>query len=272
MHNKLNELKRILRECGRVTVAFSSGVDSTFLLKVASDTLPKENVLAVVITSEFSPKKELDEAVSFCSKENIKCVQIEGHPLSSEDVSKNPKDRCYHCKKLMFSKIKDLDEAKGSVVLEGSNVDDLSDYRPGMKAVKELSIRSPLMEAGLTKAEIRALSKELNLKTWDKPSAACLASRVAYGERLTKDKLEKVEKAEDILHENGFKQVRVRFHENNGSSIARIELMQSDIVRFLELQNEDSIAEKIKNLGFTYVTIDCFGYRMGSMNEAIDTN
>lgn len=281
MHNKLAELKRILQECGRVTVAFSSGTDSTFLLKVAIDTLGTENVLAVTMASCFMPEREIKEAKEFCESQGINHEIIEVDVLSIPEISSNPADRCYYCKKNIFSRIIDLSSKHNiSTVLEGANADDTSDYRPGMRAVKELCVKSPLLEAGLTKSEIRAMAKELSLYNYNKPSAACLASRISYGDRITAEKLKMVEKAEEYLAEAGFSKYRVRLHEINQDScyIARIELSLKEdmelLISLMKQENSDTsdnarVFKKIKELGFAYVTLDMFGYRMGSMNEIL---
>ena len=268
MVNKLDELKRILRECGRVTVAFSSGVDSTFLLKVARDTLLRENVTAVTIASAFTKSSELSEAISFCKQNDIYHEIIDVNVLAIPEIRSNPENRCYICKKMIFEQI--IKGSKGYTVCEGSNVDDMSDYRPGMQAIKELNVKSPLKEAGLTKAEIRAFSKELNLHTWDKPSAACLASRLAYGEEITLEKLKCVDRAEEKLLKYGFSQFRVRAHGEIENLIARIELTAQDMQRVISNENiRNEISDCIKEEGFRFVTLDLSGYRMGSMNEML---
>lgn len=269
MHNKLKELKRILVECGRVSVAFSSGVDSTFLLKVARDTLGKENVIAMTVDSCFIPRKEIKEAEEFCRQQDINLNVISVDVLKLDEVKSNPVDRCYFCKKNIFTQIKEA--STGYVVCEGSNVDDMSDYRPGMRAINELSVRSPLKEAGLTKADIRALSKELLLNTWNKPSMACLASRIAYNEEITSTKLSKVEMAEDYLEELGFSKYRVRIHGEENKLLARIELSEDDMnTVFSNRALIGSINDKLKEIGFSYIALDMGGYRVGSMNEVIN--
>lgn len=279
MREKYNQLKRILTEYGKVAVAYSSGVDSTFLLKVARDTLGRDNVLAVTVNSDFLTSGELAQTKTFVDDNEINHIVINVSPLSIKEIVDNPPDRCYFCKKEIFSQIirhsREYFYGCDIKVLEGSNIDDLSDYRPGMKAIAELSnvVRSPLKEAGLTKAEIRELSKELELSTWDKPSAACLASRIAYGDTITVEKLRLVEEAEKIVKGAGYLQSRVRIHGKDDKYIARIEIMQSDIVGFISDEaTRNDIYDRIKKLGFAYVTLDLGGYRMGSMNETININ
>ena len=213
IQQKLQHLKEYLRSLGCVAVAFSSGVDSTFLLKVAHDVLG-DNVIAVTATSSLFPKREADEAASFCIANGIKQLTVVFNEFDIPEFRENPTNRCYLCKSELFKKIISLaKENETAYVCEGSNVDDMGDYRPGMKAVAELSIKSPLRECGLCKDEIRALSKEMGLSTWDKPSFACLASRFVYGEEINEKKLSMVEKAEEFLLDVGFKQFRVQFRK-----------------------------------------------------------
>ena len=272
---KFDKLKNILRECGSVTVAFSSGVDSTFLVKTAREVLGKEKVLAITVASAFIPANELMEAEEFCIKNDINHKILKFDVLSDDEITANPYNRCYICKKAIFSMIKETVEELGfseTVICEGSNIDDTGDYRPGMQAIKELGIKSPLMEAGLSKSDIRMLSKEMNLNTWNKPSAACLASRCAYDERITEEKLKMVEKAEDYLKSKGFSQLRVRIHGND-SYIARIELSNEELIKFVSELNDSGVKSEvydyIKELGFSYITLDLKGYRVGSMNEIL---
>ncbi len=258
---KIQTLENCVRSTvGGIAVAFSYGVDSTFLLKFAHDILGDE-VVAVTVRSPFVPSEEIDGSINFCKKEGIKQIIIDADILSSEDVCSNPPDRCYICKKYIFSQITSAAELAGIInVYEGTNADDINDYRPGMKALDELCVQSPLIYAELTKAEIRALSEELNLPTSSKPSFACLATRIAVGEQITKEKLQMVEKAESFLHKNGFYQVRVRVHGN----IARIETEKPDILRLASLADETSAY--LKDLGFKFVSLDLSGYKTGSMN------
>ena len=258
--SKLDDLKKNLRGLGKVAVAFSGGVDSTFLLKVAHEVLG-EKVLALTAASNFVPRKELDATKNFCAAEKIRQIIFVADVLNIAGVKENPVDRCYLCKRALFENFLRLaEENKISAVIEGSNVDDASDYRPGMKALAELKIKSPLCSVGLSKAEIRALSREMNLPTWNKPSMACLASRFVYGETLTEKNLAMVEAAEDFLSSAGFNQLRVRVH----GKIARIEILPEDFAAVINLR--EKISARLKSLGFEYVTLDLQGYRVGSMN------
>ena len=262
---KLERLRERLRVVGSAVVAFSSGVDSTFLLRVAHEELG-ERVVAVTARSHTFPKRELDEAAAFCRAEGVRHEVIDSEELDIPGFAENPPDRCYHCKRELFGRLLAFALENGlAAVLEGSNIDDDGDYRPGRRAIRELGIVSPLHEAGLTKAEIRALSREMGLPTSDKPSFACLASRFPYGERITAATLARVEKAEQWLLDAGFgmRQLRVRSH----GDMARIEVPSDDIPRLAARAAE--IAAAFKDLGFAYVTLDLLGYRTGSMNETL---
>ena len=262
---KLKKLQDYLRSLESVAVAFSSGVDSTFLLKVAKDTLG-DKVMAVTAQSCSFPKRELKEAIAFCEKEGIIHVICESEELSIEGFAQNPKNRCYLCKKELFEKIQKIAADNGmKAIVEGSNLDDNGDYRPGLQAVAELGIKSPLREALLNKEEIRTLSKEMGLPTWDKQSFACLSSRFVYGETISEEKLGMVDKAEQLLLDMGFHQVRVRIL----GDIARIEVLPDEIAKLVEGENREKIYSYLKQLGFAYVTLDLGGYRMGSMNETL---
>ncbi|MGN1411892.1 MAG: ATP-dependent sacrificial sulfur transferase LarE [Oscillospiraceae bacterium] len=263
MQDKLHILKEYLSNLESVAVAFSNGVDSTFLLKVAHDVL-QSKVIAITVNLNSFPETELFKSIEFCNQESIKQVTIQFDELNIENFSKNPPNRCYICKKAIFSEIKKVAQTYGIFhIVEGSNLDDISDYRPGLKAIEELNIKSPLRIAQFTKSDIRKLSHEMGLNTWDKPSFACLSSRFVYGETITKEKLSMVENAEEYLLSLGLSQVRVRVHGN----MARIETFPQDFYKIVQLHEE--IYSKLKYLGFSYITLDLYGYRTGSMNETL---
>ena len=262
MNEKFENLKKYLAELDSVAVAFSGGVDSTFLLKVAHDVLG-DKVIAVTAASKSFPQRELDETKNFCRAENVRQIIFNSDELMKDAFRENSKNRCYICKRGIFEKILQIAaDNKISYVVEGSNMDDNGDFRPGMNAITELEIKSPLRHVELYKNEIRTLSREMNLPTWDKPSYACLASRFVYGEPISAEKLEMVDKAEQFLIDSGFKQIRVRIHGN----IARIEILTDAFDKFLAKNFRDEVATKFKSYGFSYVTLDLQGYRSGSMN------
>ena len=262
--SKMKKLGAILSECGSAAVAFSGGVDSTFLLAVSHEVL-KDKVTAFTARAASFPEREQNEARDFCSKRGIRQIFTDFDAFRVKGFAENPPDRCYLCKKDLFSEFLALARSEGiAAVLEGTNLDDEGDYRPGRKAIAELGIRSPLREAGFTKQEIRTLSKEMGLPTWAKPSFACLASRFVYGERIDPESLKRVEKAEQYLLDLGFSQLRVRIH---GGTLARIEVLPEEMEHLFALKNE--VFAALRSFGFTYVSMDLLGYRTGSMNERI---
>ncbi len=263
---KLAKLERIVAECGGALVAFSGGVDSTFLLSVAKDALGAR-LLAVTIAFPAVPAAEIRRARALARSLRVRHLVVRADDVADmERFRDNPPDRCYHCKKAILSKLVSIAQALGfPCILEASNVDDLGDYRPGHRAVRELGARSPLVEAGITKADIRALSKKRGLPTWNKPSAACLASRIPYGETITREKLGRIEKGEAYLAKLGFGAVRLRHH----GDLARIEVPAGEIPRLASGALRGRVAAKLKALGFRYVTFDLEGYRSGSLNEAL---
>lgn len=265
LDSKFSKLKEILVSYGSLLVAFSGGVDSTLLLKAVHDILG-DKVLAVIAASETYPPEEAKDALKFAKKLGVRHKVIKTAEFRDEKFISNPPERCYYCKKELFSKLVDIaKKEKLRCVADGSNVSDLSDFRPGEKASKELGIKSPLREAGFTKEDIRELSRQLKLSTSDKPSLACLASRIPYGTRITKEILHRIDESEKFIRKLGIRQVRVRHH----GGLARIEVEKADIADLIDGGLADKIEKKLKKLGYHYVTIDLKGYRTGSMNEAI---
>ncbi len=262
---RLETLKKYIAELGSAAVAFSGGVDSTFLLRVAHDALG-ERMMAVTAASCSFPERELNAARDFCQQEGIRHEVCASEELDIEGFSHNPPNRCYLCKRELFEKIgKIAAENQMTYILEGSNLDDNGDYRPGLQAVSELGVMSPLRACGFSKADIRCLSRYLGLKTWNKQSFACLSSRFVYGETITREKLGMVDRAEQLLLDLGFYQVRVRIHDR----IARIEVVPEEFPALLK--EREKITKAFREYGFQYVTMDLEGYRTGSMNETLKT-
>ncbi|MGH4137590.1 ATP-dependent sacrificial sulfur transferase LarE [Clostridium sp.] len=265
-NEKYNELIKYIKGLGKVVLAFSGGVDSTFLLKAAKEALG-DNLKAVTIMSPYIPKWEIAEAKQLAKEIGVNHEIIEAPIIDS--IKFNPENRCYLCKTAVFSMILSVAKDEGyNCVIDGTNFDDISDYRPGLKALKELEIKSPLLECKVTKAEIRAFSKELGLNTWDKPAYACLLTRIPYGNELKVEDFEKIENAEKYMMSIGFRAVRVRCH----GDLARIEVARNDRSKLFNEELLDTIAKEIKECGFKYITLDLQGYRVGSFNETIMKN
>lgn len=268
LSKKHERLRTTLGELGRVAIAFSGGVDSTLLAKVAHDVLGSD---MVAITAELhaTPTVELHASQAWCAQEGIRQLRINIDELSIPGYAQNPPERCYLCKRAVFQELIRAAADHGFPhVVDGSNVDDDGDYRPGMRALVELGVHSPLKMCGLNKHDVRELSQELALPTWNMPSAACLASRFAYGDTITAQKLKRVEAAEGLLHDLGFGQLRVRVHGDTGT-LARIEVPQSDLERLASPEMRTHIVEHFRTLGFVYVSLDLAGFRSGAMNETL---
>ncbi len=263
---KYENLKDSIKSYGKLAIAFSGGVDSTFLLKVSKDVIG-ENVMAITAKSISFPEREHKESEDFCKDNGIEQIIVAVDQMSIPGFKNNPPDRCYLCKKVIFENIIATANSHGiTAVAEGSNADDVTDYRPGMRAIEELKVNSPLKDAGLSKDEIRILSKRLGLPTWSKPSFACLATRFVYGEEITEEKIKMAGAAEELIFNLGFEQARCRVH----GDMARIEVPEDDIEKLMASDVRRKIAGEIKKLGFSYVSMDMQGYRTGSMNEVLD--
>jgi uncharacterized protein len=262
---KLEHLKSLLRECGRTLVAYSGGVDSAFLAKVAHDVLG-DNSLAVIADSPSLPRRELEEALEVAGQFGFPVRVIPTQEMTDENYTSNPSNRCYFCKSELFDKLTGIAKAEGwQTIIYGENASDVGDYRPGSQAASEFQVKAPLKEVGLTKAEIRELSAKLGLPTADKPQMACLSSRIPYGEPVTEEALAMIEAAENVLRDAGFFDVRVRHHKN----IARIEVGTDELPRFLDGELRESVTKALKQIGYAYVTLDLQGYRRGSANEML---
>jgi len=263
---KLERLREAFRGYGSALVAYSGGVDSTFLLKVGVETLGHDKVLGVTARSESLTDRAFEIACEIARRLDLPQVIIEYSELSIGGYADNPINRCYYCKSELFHRMKEVAEKHGlAVVVEGSNADDVGDFRPGMRASAELGMKSPLKELGFTKNEIRTLGREMGLPNWDRPSEACLASRFPYGERITEEKLRQVGEAENYIRSLGARQVRVRHH----GKVARIEVLPDDMPRLFDPAARQALVEHFKKIGFHYVTLDLQGYRTGSMNEPL---
>ncbi len=263
---KWDRLRSLLREMKLAVLAYSGGVDSSVLLRAAYEVLGP-NLIAVTAISETFPPAELEPAKSFAASLGVRHLILPTDELMRDDFSRNAPDRCYHCKQELFGKLRRIADAEGTLnILDGSNIDDLRDYRPGRKAAGEFSVRSPLAEAGLDKQEVRELARRMNMPMWDKPSLACLSSRIPYGTRITHELLKKVQAAEDIVRGFGVRQVRVRHHGDT----ARIEVEHEDLVRLAAGDVRQRIVNAFKELGYAYVCLDLEGYRTGSMNAVLE--
>lgn len=266
IEGKLDKLASILENFGRVAVAFSGGIDSTFLLAFAHEVLG-DKAMGITVSTPLIPKADLAFAIDFCKDRNIPHRVIAVDALACEEIRSNPPNRCYYCKKLDMGAIIEEASKANAIPCDGANIDDAKDYRPGLQATSELGISSPLAEAMMTKREIREQAKKMGLPNWDKPASACLASRIPYGTELDAESLERIGEAERFLQLEGFPQVRIRLHGN----LARIEVSESQIEKLCESPLREKIVKELQSLGFLYVACDMQGYRMGSLNELLDS-
>jgi uncharacterized protein len=259
-------LRSLLAGMKGAVLAYSGGVDSSLLLRAAAGIMGP-NLIAVTAISETYPPGELDPAKQFAASLEVRHVVLSTGELARDEFARNSPDRCYHCKRELFGKLRQIADSEGIPhILDGSNADDLHDYRPGRNAARELAVRSPLAEVGLAKQEIRSLARRMNMPMWDKPSLACLSSRIPYGTRITLDLLRNIQAAEDIVRGVGIRHVRVRHHGDT----ARIEVAQEDLIRFSVAEVRQQVVAAFKELGYAYICLDLEGYRAGSMNEALD--
>lgn len=265
-HEKLGRLRSLFLEKRRVLVAFSGGVDSTVCMKIAHDVLGTDNAIAVTANSETLTPAEFEQACAIARDQGWNHRVITYSQLDDEEQARNPVNRCYLCKRDLYSRLSELArDLDCSSIIDGANYDDTSDFRPGMSAAREQGVVSPMLECGVTKREIREMAREFGLPNWNKPSGACLASRFAYGARITREGLNRVGQAEEYLRLEGFSQVRVRNHDN----LARIEVPVAEIHRFISNGLWARAVQRLRELGFQYVTLDLAGYRTGSMNEIL---
>lgn len=266
LNGKYKLLQSIIREMGSCVIGYSGGVDSTLLLKVSYDTIG-DRVLAIIGKSETYPSREFEEACMLAGEIGVRFEVVNTEETDVLKFKENPPDRCYFCKTELFGKVQEIARREGvHWIADGSNVDDRGDFRPGMAANREKNVRSPLLEANMTKEDIRHLSKYLKLRTWNKQSFACLSSRFPYGQSIDKQKLAKIDRAENVLRDNGFRYFRARHHDER---TVRIEVGPQEIKRFADDAFRDSIVSAMKAIGFTYVTLDLLGFRSGSMNEVL---